>query len=50
MKMFDEEVLELHELFDGLVENNLSDKTVAVSLENSEMPGFNVLFMDMSSV
>ena len=26
MKMFDEEVLELHELFDGLVENNLSIK------------------------
>ena len=35
MKMFDEEVLELHELFDGLVENNLSINTkgkVAVSL------------------
>jgi len=29
MKMFDEEVLELHELFDGLVENNLSIKQKA---------------------
>ena len=53
MKMFDEEVLELHELFDGLVENNLSIKQKArlqFLLENSEDARVQyVLFMDMSS-
>ena len=51
--MFDEEVLELHELFDGLVENNLSIKQKArlqFLLENSEDARVQyVLFMDMSS-
>ena len=53
MKMFDEEVLELHELFDGLVENNLSIKQKArlqFLLENSEDARVQyVLFMDLSS-
>ena len=53
MKMFDEEVLELHELFDGLVENNLSIKQKArlqFLLENSEDARTQyVLFMDLSS-
>ena len=53
MKMFDDEVLELHDLLDGLVENNLSIKQNArlhFLLENSEDARIQyILFMDLSS-
>ena len=53
MKLSDSEILELHDLFDGLVENNLSivqKERLQFLLENSEVARSHyVRFLDMSS-
>ncbi len=53
MKLTDSEILELHDLFDGLVENNLSIKekeSLQKLLENShEARKHYIRFMDMST-
>ena len=53
MSLTDEETLELHELLDGLVENNLSPAKKAKLerwiMESDEVRRRYVYFMDMSS-
>ena len=53
MKLSDDEIIELHDLFDGLVENNLSikqrDRVQALLQESEEARHFYIRFIDMSA-